>query len=241
MSIQLINCAPMKPRLLKWNVDNLAILVETDQGLVLVDTGLGLHDHESPTRLVRMFRRIFRVPYAPNSTAFQQLESMGISPTNVKHIIQTHLHFDHAGGLPDFPWAQVHLHQKELAAMLKPNTWLERFAYDKADFTHEPNWVTYENCTEKWYEFDAIPLPFTPRIYMIPLFGHTSGHCGVAIQDGLGWLFQAGDSIPTNAAFDLTPGWLNRMVIGPHVERIKAFAHFHPEVNIVAGHKYQRI
>ncbi len=88
---------------------NLALLVDTDWGPVLVDTGLGLHDHESPTRRVRLFRYIFGIPYAPNSTALRQLEMMGISQTNVKHIIQTHLHFDHAGGLPDFPWAQVHL------------------------------------------------------------------------------------------------------------------------------------
>ncbi len=241
MSIRYMNCAPMKPRLLSWTVGNLAILVETDQGPVLVDTGLGLHDHEVPTRLVRMFRRIFRIPYAPNMTAIRQLVELGISPTNVKHIIQTHLHFDHAGGLSDFPWAQVHLHQKEYAAMLKPKTWLERYAYDKADFAHEPYWVTYQNCTEKWFEFDAIPLPFKPRLYLIPLFGHTSGHCGVAIEDGDGWVFQASDALPANAEYDLAPGWLKRMVLGKHVQRIKTFSQAHPEVKVVAGHTYQKI
>ena len=241
MSTQYINCAPMKPRLLKWNVDNLVILVETDQGLVLVDTGLGLHDHESPTRRVRLFRYLFGIPNAPNSTALRRLETMGISPSIVKHINQTHLHFDHAGGLPDFPWAQVHLHQKEYASMLKPKTWLERFAYDKADFKHEPNWVTYENCTEKWFEFDAIPLPFNPRMYLIPLFGHTSGHCGVAIEDGDGWLFQAGDAMPANAEYDVTPAWMNRLVLGKHIQRIRAFSQAHQEVKIVSGHTYVKI
>ncbi|PKO05045.1 MAG: hypothetical protein CVU41_14135 [Chloroflexi bacterium HGW-Chloroflexi-3] len=126
------------------------------------------------------------MPYAPEETSVRQLKQLGINPGDVKHIVMTHLHFDHAGGLVDFPWTQVHLHKKELDAKNKPKTWLERFAYDQADFTHHPNWVIYELCTEKWFEFDAIPLPFEPKMYLIPLFGHTSGHCGVAIQDGLG-------------------------------------------------------
>ncbi len=231
----------MRPRLLTWKVGNLSILVDTDQGPVLIDTGLGLHDHEAPTRRVRLFRYFFGIPYAPEVTALRQLESRGISPTNVKHIIQTHLHFDHAGGLPDFSWAQVHVHQREYAAMLKPKTLLEWSAYDKADFTHKPNWVTYDRCTDKWFEFDAIPLPFKPRIFLIPLFGHTSGHCGVAIEDGDGWLFQAGDAMPANAEYEVTSAWINRIMLGKHIQRIQAFSLTHPEVKIVAGHTFVKI
>lgn len=106
--------------------------------------GLGLHDHEAPTRRVRLFRFLFGIPFAPNKTAIRQLETMGTSPTNVKHIIQTHLHFDHAGGLPDFPWVQVHVHRKEYAAMLKPKTLLEWSAYDKADFSRKVNHLVYQ-------------------------------------------------------------------------------------------------
>ncbi|MDO9084668.1 MAG: MBL fold metallo-hydrolase [Anaerolineaceae bacterium] len=241
MAIRFFNCATMFPRFPNWKVGNFTILVETDQGPVLVDTGLGLHDHESPTRRVRMFRSIFGIPYAPEETAIRQVEDMGIAPRSVKHIVMTHLHFDHAGGLPDFPWAKVHLHQKEFAVMLEPKTWLERYAYDKADFAHEPIWVTYQDCTEKWFEFDAIPLPFKPRIFLIPLFGHTSGHCGVAIEDGEGWVFQAGDAIPANADFDVTPMWLNRIVLGKHTQRIQKFAKEHPEIQFLAGHTYQKI
>ncbi|HSM25704.1 MAG TPA: MBL fold metallo-hydrolase [Anaerolineaceae bacterium] len=241
MAVSFFNTATMYPRYPKWKVGNLMILVDTDQGLVMIDTGLGVHDHEVPTRLVRMFRLIFGIPYAPEETAIHQLENLGIPPTNVKHIIMTHLHFDHAGGLPDFPWAKVHLHQKEFAAMLKPKTWMERFAYDKADFAHESNWLTYDQCTEKWFEFDAIPLPFQPRMYLIPLFGHTSGHCGVAIEDGDGWIFQAGDAIPANADFKVTPMWLNRLVLGKHTPRIQKFAQEHPNVRVLAGHTFQAI
>jgi glyoxylase-like metal-dependent hydrolase (beta-lactamase superfamily II) len=76
-------------------------------------------------------------------------------------------------------------------------------------------------------------------MYLIPLFGHTSGHCGVAIEDSSGWVFQAADALPLSAQFDVTPGWVNRMVLGPHGPRLKAFAAAHPEVRLLAGHAWQ--
>jgi glyoxylase-like metal-dependent hydrolase (beta-lactamase superfamily II) len=73
---------------------------------------------------------------------------------------------------------------------------------------------------------------------MVPLFGHTRGHCGVAIQEGDGWLFQCADALPTNAQFDLAPDWLNRLAIGPHVPRIRAWAAHHAQVRLLAGHMW---
>jgi glyoxylase-like metal-dependent hydrolase (beta-lactamase superfamily II) len=78
-------------------------------------------------------------------------------------------------------------------------------------------------------------------MYLIPLFGHTGGHCGVAIENGNGWVFQAGDAMPANAEYDLTPRWLKDIVLGKHVQRIKTFSQAHPEVKIVAGHTYRKL
>lgn len=241
MAITFLNTATMVPKFPSWKVGNLAILVDTDQGPLLVDTGLGLHDHENPTRSVRLFRSLFGIPYAPEETAIHQLEKAGISPTDVKHIILTHLHFDHAGGISDFPWAKIHLHKRELESFKKPKSIVHKIAYDRADIAHQPLWVTYQDCSEKWFEFDAIPLPFQPKMYLIPLFGHTGGHCGVVIEDGDSWILQAGDSIPANAEFEITPMWLNNVVLGKHTQRIQKFSQGHPEVRILAGHTYQKI
>jgi glyoxylase-like metal-dependent hydrolase (beta-lactamase superfamily II) len=187
---------------------------------------------------VKFYRLDFGIHFAPQETAIRQIESLGIDPQEVKHIILTHAHFDHAGGLPDFPWAKVHLHRKEYEALQHPRTWIERLAYDPKDFSPTPDLVLYADANEKWFDFDTIALPFTPRIFLIPLFGHTSGHCGVVLETESGWLFQAADALPTEARFDLTPDWINRMVIGPHVPRLKAFAIAHPEVRLLAGHVF---
>lgn len=238
MAIRVLDCAPMSPWFPRWHIGGTCLLVDTDKGAVLVDTGLGLHDYSKPTTKVRLFRLDFGSHDDPEATAVRQIARLGLSPEAVQHIVMTHLHFDHAGGLPDFPHAQVHLHRREYEAMRHPRTWID-LAYDKSDFSHGPRWVFYDRADSTWLGLEAIRLPFTPEMYLVPLFGHTRGQCGVAVQDGDRWLFNCADALPTNAQFDITPGWVNRLVLGPHVPRLKAWAWAHPEVRLLAGHMWK--
>jgi len=238
VAIRILDCAPMHPCFPRWRLGAPCLLVDTDQGPILVDTGLGLHDFIRPSPMVRFFRWDFGVGRDPGCTAVKQLARMGLDPIAVQHIVLTHLHFDHAGGLPDFPHAKVHVHRREYEAMHRPRSWLA-LAYDRADFAHGPSWVTYDHAGELWLELDAIRLPFDPEMYLIPLFGHTAGHCGVAIRTSEGWVFQCADALPTNADFELTPDWLNRLVIGAHVKKLELWAPRHPEVRLLAGHMWE--
>jgi glyoxylase-like metal-dependent hydrolase (beta-lactamase superfamily II) len=238
MAIHIMDCAPMSPWFPRWHVGGACLVVETEDGPVLVDTGLGLHDYLSPNLKTRFFLLIFNVSDGPAKTAVRQIKQLGFQPDEVRHIVMTHLHFDHAGGLPDFPDAQVHVHKAEIEAMRHPRTWIEQ-AYDPADFAHGPRWVPYETIDSEWFGFEAIRLPFTPEMFLIPLFGHTHGHCGVAIRHGAGWVLHAADALPLNAEFDLTPAWLNKLVLGPHIPRLRALATAHPEVRMLAGHFWQ--
>jgi glyoxylase-like metal-dependent hydrolase (beta-lactamase superfamily II) len=91
-------------------------LVETDQGLTLVDTGPGLDDYTHPHAMLRFFQVITSMKMDPQETAMCQIKQLGINPDDVRHIVLTHMHFDHCGGLPDFPRARVHVHRREFEA-----------------------------------------------------------------------------------------------------------------------------
>jgi glyoxylase-like metal-dependent hydrolase (beta-lactamase superfamily II) len=214
------------------------LVAETNQGLLLVDTGLGLHDYTRPTRMMRFLMNVLRAERDPNLAIVRQVARMGWRLEDVRHIVLTHLHLDHAGGLPDFPQAQVHVYRREYEALGYPRKLLE-IAYNKPDFEHGPRWKIHEILGEKWYDFDAIRLPgIEPEIWLIPLPGHTTGHCGVALQTGTGWIFHCGDAVPVNLQFDCAPVLLYRPTIGPHVPKLKAFAEEHPEVRLLAGHMW---
>lgn len=172
------------------------ILLETDSGLILIDTGIGLDDMKSPQRLGFM-HSLNRPRLDENETAVRQVQKMGFKPDDVRHIIMTHLDLDHTGGLPDFPKAKIHVLQREFEAAMRPKSWKEKERYRKVHWSHSPEWITYkEDYKEPWFGFDAIwhlkELP--PEIVLVRLPGHTRGHCGVAIRTSDKWLLHAGDT-----------------------------------------------
>ena len=99
MPICILHCAPMSPWFPRWHLGAPCLLVDTDRGLVLVDTGLGLHDYVTPSLVVRFFRLDLGIVDNPEYAAVRQLDRLGYSPETVQHIVMTHLHFDHAGGV----------------------------------------------------------------------------------------------------------------------------------------------
>ncbi|HEY4809741.1 MAG TPA: MBL fold metallo-hydrolase [Solirubrobacteraceae bacterium] len=171
------------------------LLIEGAEGLVLVDTGFGLDDVRKPRQLGRLFSALVRPQLNIAETAITQIRELGFDPHDVRNIITTHLDLDHAGGLPDFPDADVHLLGRELQAAIKPS-WRDKPRYVAAHWAHGPRWVEHQGGGEQWYGFDGVRiLPGSDaEILLIPLIGHTHGHTGVAIRDGDGWLLHCGDA-----------------------------------------------
>jgi glyoxylase-like metal-dependent hydrolase (beta-lactamase superfamily II) len=175
---------------------------------VLVDTGYGLQDVRQPhPRLPRLWRAVLNIRLRERETALRQIERLGHTARDVRHIVLTHLDFDHAGGLEDFPEARVHVLETERdTAENKRRTFFARQRYRPLQWDDVRDWRTYAASGEPWFGFDAVRdldgLP--PEILMVPLRGHSLGHAGVAVQTGQGWLLNAGDAYFQRGEMDTT-------------------------------------
>ncbi|MFD9128822.1 MBL fold metallo-hydrolase [Kitasatospora sp. NPDC059571] len=214
MTIHHLDCASMAPvggrallgaggRLTGRLVGH-CLLVETDGGLVLVDAGFGTADVAEPGRLGRAFRAATRPRLTLEGTALQQVRALGHDPRDVRHIVLTHLDPDHAGGLADFPQAEVHVFADELSAARELATRGERDRYRPAQWAHGPRWAEHRTAGESWFGFEAVrPLAGTaPDVLLIPLRGHTRGHAAVAVRRGGTWLLHCGDAYFSHTEID---------------------------------------
>jgi glyoxylase-like metal-dependent hydrolase (beta-lactamase superfamily II) len=176
------------------------LLIEHDIGLVLVDTGAG--NKEDPK-----FHDIYGVENQGQGgrTALEDgLAQLGFAPRDVALVIDTHLHFDHAGG----------------------NTWIDadgalRLAFPNARYVvqgGEYHYATHTNerTAGSYFDRNFAPVREAGRfdfadgeteivagIRVIPTPGHTPHHQGVLVDGGAERAFYLADLAPTAAHLPL--------------------------------------
>jgi glyoxylase-like metal-dependent hydrolase (beta-lactamase superfamily II) len=204
------------------------LLIEGNDGLILVDSGLGIEDVNEPRRLGFLFNAMVRPRLDVAETALRQVADLGFRPSDVRHIVPTHLDLDHAGGICDFPDAAVHVFAAELRAASHRSSLSERSRYRKAQIAAVKKWDAVEEEGESWFGFSAVrAIPGTrDEVLLVPLPGHTRGHCGVAVRRANDWLLHCGDAYfhhsevePGGAAAPKGLRWFQSMVDVDGAER----------------------
>lgn len=239
------------------------LLIETERdGLVLVDSGMGLDDCARPSeRMGGAFVKVAGWRPEPSQTAVRQVERLGFRREDVRHIVVTHLDLDHAGGLADFPHAQVHVHASEHRAAVVTRALADRARYRACHWAHGPRFSLYEQLAgERWLGFERA-RPFEgmdAEIFALPLPGHTQGHAAIGVRTEQGYLLHAGDAYFHEGtvdstrerprfgarAFERAVAWDYRLVERNHA-RLRQLAQDHGgEVRVFCAHdpnEYDRL
>ncbi|MFL6062919.1 MAG: MBL fold metallo-hydrolase [Marmoricola sp.] len=201
--IKHLNCVTMAPRapggLTPPRMVAHCLLIEGPDGLTLVDTGFGSADL-AEKRMGRAFITLMGAALDPAETAVAQVKAAGYATEDVTDIVLTHMDLDHAGGLGDFPAARVHVFADELAAARARATLMEKNRYIEAQWAHGPQWVEHvlpdeqSVASDHWLGFASVQA-ISEDVLLVPLRGHTRGHCGVAVRrPSGGWFLHAGDA-----------------------------------------------
>lgn len=218
MRVHHLNCGSLCPNgarlingegglLAKGHVCCHCLAIETSDGLVLVDTGFGIEDARNPRQLGAAFRLLMNPEPKVETTALKQLEALGFGPGDVRNIVITHLDLDHAGGLPDFPDAEVHVFAPELEAALNPKLNERQRYIGGAHWKHGPQWVRHGAGGDDWFGFESVRiLPgLDTEVALVPMLGHSRGHTAIAVKTGAGWLLHCGDAYFNHGEVETPP------------------------------------
>ncbi|MGS2737728.1 MBL fold metallo-hydrolase [Sinomicrobium sp. M5D2P17] len=166
------------------------ILIESNESLTLIDAGIGMAETKEPEKILgKELVEITGFQFDESLTAIKQIEQLGLNPDKVANIICSHLDPDHVGGAADFPKARLHLSKEEYNSFKDGH---ER--YLNHQLSHNPEIRLYEKDDSNWFDLPARKLDLDIEAYLIPLFGHTPGHCGVACKLNNRWTFYVGDA-----------------------------------------------
>src|SRR5699024_11069117 len=149
-------------------------LIEHPRGLVLVDTGLAPDSAGDPYPVYGDLVDRLGIEFEPEQRVDRQIEALGFDVSDVDHVIVSHTHFDHTGGLGLFPHAQLYVGLGDLPYAYWPNTAAAPFFHlPSLDATRGFNW-NYLAADHDLFGDSSI------QILQMP--GHTPGNCSVLVR-----------------------------------------------------------
>lgn len=183
-------CPPDEMNRIQLNMN--CLFVETPDERILIETGIGEKWTEKQEKNYGIFRK--------QAFARTLFEKTGYNPEDISIVVNTHLHFDHAGGntIPDE-------NKKTVAQFPNARYFVSRSEFEHAENPHERDRASY--LSENWrYLMETGQMELKPDTYEVvkgltlqSIRGHSETMQTVCLKSGNETLYGFADLIPTTA------------------------------------------
>ena len=172
-----------------------AFAIEHPEGVIVVDTGETARA-SGPGYFPRwhpVFRFAVRERVRPEEEIGPQLEELGIHPADVRMVVMTHLHTDHAGGLHHFPDNEILVSRAELEYARGLPGRVRGYPNKRWPAWFRPTLIDLPPAP--FGQFPAsMPITEAGDVTLVPATGHSPGQLAVVVEEGDHALFLAADS-----------------------------------------------
>lgn len=221
-----------------------AFLVEhPSAGPILIDTGLHSSAAVDPKKnLGRVGARLLGGLEMEQADAVAaQLRRRGIDHGDVRLVVMTHLHFDHASAMAEFPEATFVFTKAEWEAAIEPRGWARGYRQQQFDHAFDYRLIDFEGSdVDSYATFGrSVDLLGDGSIRAVYTPGHTHGHMSIVLRLSEREALVAGDAIYTVKTLgDGTMPWRteDEHLFRRSLKEIQLYRDTHPDALIVPGH-----